>query len=497
MGFSPRPHQERAVELLRTSLSRVQRTILVAPTGAGKTFIAFMLAKLALDKGNRVLIIAPKRDLINQTYEKFSLYGLSYYMTKLMAGYPYHQDMPVVVASADTLWSRGFRNERIDPPDAQLVLIDECHLFGGKARSKLLARYSMAKTVGLTATPVGANGVGLGNNFQDLVHAATYRELTDAGVLVPVEIYCPNRVDMSGVSCGDVSTEEDAKKMQPIIGCIFDHWFRLAEGRRTLLFAASVSQSQWIADQFNERGVPAAHVDGSTPTEERDELYAKLLDGSLTVVCNCNVLTEGNDLPSVEVCVNAAPTKSFRRWRQRTGRVMRAAPGKESCLIIDHTGSVYLHGAPNEDVTWSLNRTSKIERERQSKTKEKIRVCHQCFKVREQPGPQCEWCGAVAHTKANQPQVVKGKLSKYDHSKVPNKDLQKEWCRCLGRAAHQMGGTFWMARAMFHREMGFYPASAKFPNPKPWPEQHQFSMAVADLYPGFVKRKDRVELLFD
>jgi DNA repair protein RadD len=129
-----------------------------------------------------------------------------------------------------------------------------------------------------------------------------------------------------------------------LVGDIVSHWHRLAERRKTVVFATSVAHSIHLCEEFAKSGVKVEHIDGKTPKDERDEILKRLSRGEIEVVTNCMVLTEGWDQPDVACCVLARPTKSMGLYRQMAGRIIRPAPGKNHALILDHAGAVFRSG---------------------------------------------------------------------------------------------------------------------------------------------------------
>src|SRR5262249_19702382 len=140
-----------------------------------------------------------------------------------------------------------------------------------------------------------------------------------------------------------------------LVGDIVTHWHKYGEHGRTVAFACSVGHSVHIRDEFLRSGVRAAHIDGNTPMDERDDILAQLTAGEIEVVSNCMVLTVGWDMPDVGCCILARPTKKMGLYRQMIGRVLRPAPGKTDAIILDHSGAVFRHGFAEDHVEWTLD----------------------------------------------------------------------------------------------------------------------------------------------
>ncbi len=491
MVFAPWPHQIHARDELRKSVADGwNRVCCVAPCGAGKSYIAGLVLEGSTEKGKSALVLAPQIELVDQMAKKFNEdYGLRCGI--IMAGRPYEPWKKIQIASIQTLLSRRIF------PEADVIIQDEAHLFASDLRQDFLQHYPGIPIIGLTATPIGPNGSGLGHSFDKLVQAATYAELRKAGVLVPCIIFSVGKLDMTGVkvTAGEWNQKQTAQKMQPLIGDIHEHWVRHANGRRTILFAASVAQSKWICEHaFRRNGIPADHVDGTMTKSEREPIYAKLRSGEIKVCCSCDVLSQGIDIPELECAVNAAPTKSRRKWRQRMGRILRACRriGKQNAIIIDHAGSHDIHGYPDEDVDWELeDSVSVVQKEVQRQMDQESRSikCPKCQAEYRENGITCPYCGHTLQTKKKtaKPEVQQGTLvyvSPRDKIRSQLVDEQKTWNTCLAIAANR-GGTFKMALKIFRTKTGKWPDR----NLKKLPEENQRATKVAIVFPGFVRTK--------
>jgi superfamily II DNA or RNA helicase len=207
-----------------------------------------------------------------------------------------------------------------------------------------------------------------------------------------------------------------AKKMDTdiLVGDVVTNWFKLAERRKTVVFATNVAHSVHLRNEFLRAGVLAEHIDGSMPVEERDRVLARLASGDIELVVNCAVLTEGWDSPAVSCLVLARPTKSLALYRQMVGRVLRPAPGKTDALVIDHAGAIFEHGFVEEPITWALSEDRRAENQTQTSRrkgkKPQLVECPECKAVNWQ-GQACSACGWRPRPKPAAVDVVDGELS--------------------------------------------------------------------------------------
>ena len=381
-----REYQVQAIEALRASLAHgKRRPVLVSPTGSGKTRTAVEVIRLATEKGNTVLLLAPRRELIYQASGVLERAGIRHGV--IMAGEPMNRYASVQVASFDTLWAR--RN-KMPMPDAELVIVDEAHLSIAETRRKLLDSYPEARIVGLTATPARGDGRGLGEIYDDLVEAWPIGRLQEAGYLVPTRYFVPSKPDLEGVKRrkdGDYQEEDLGHRMDrpQLVGDIVRNWLRIAPGKSSVVFCVTRSHSRHVRDEFLRAGVRAEHLDGETPLDERKRILERVESGQTTVLCNVFVATFGLDIPRLEVAVMARPTRNVTLYLQTVGRVLRPFEGKDEAIIIDHAGAVDEHGRVEDDFPWSLGDDETVQerkKKQQAERKEpKDLTCPSCKTV--------------------------------------------------------------------------------------------------------------------
>ena len=287
---------------------------------------------------------------------------------------------------------------------------------------KAINRMPLAKGLGLTATPLRADGKGLGR-FSDgvmdvMIQGPEMRELIQRGYLTDYEVYCPpNDIDLSAVGhsgSGDFSPEALRKAVhgsRTIVGDVVSSYLRLAPGKRGVTFCVDIEAAQEVCAEFRRRGVPAEVLTGKTPDLLRAQILRGLRDGRILQVVSVDVLSEGFDLPAIEVVSFARPTDSLGLYRQQFGRVLRTMPGKAIATVIDHVGNVVRHRPPDALRAWSLDR-----RERKSKgTPDDLipmRSCPQCTRPYERTFPACPFCGhVVVPAERSAPQHVDGDLA--------------------------------------------------------------------------------------
>lgn len=386
MNLELRDYQSAALDGIRTAFAAGKRRIvLVIPTGGGKTVVAGALIDGAIRKGNKVMFLAHRKELIDQPSRMLDKLGIDHGVIK--AGHWRERpNLPVQVASIQTLARRELR------PDVRIIVLDECHRRLADTYERVFVDYPNALICGLSATPCRLDGRGLGHAFDEMIVAATYSELLehDPPYLCRPRLFIPDMPELDGVpvSHGEYSREAIGARLSgKIIGNITKHWLEHARGRPTVCFAPTVDKSNEIVDNFKRAGIRAAHVDGKTPDAQRDTILERLAQGELDVVSNVDLLVEGYDLPRLSALILARATKSVSRFLQMCGRVGRPDDSKDDAIIFDHAGCYFEHGHPTDDRDWSLEDGYKRER-----TISLFYVCNVCFAA-VPTGQNCPECG--------------------------------------------------------------------------------------------------------
>lgn len=340
---------------------------------------------MAVAKGKRVLFLAHRRELITQCCDKLSDAGILRYGTIMAGSKLVCADAPVQVASVQTLIRREF-------PPADLIIIDESHRAISRSYISIVNNYPRAVVLGLSATPERLDGKGLDELFDAMIVVETVPQLIADGYLVPVVGYEGPKPDVSRVRTrrGDYDESQlaDACDQPALVGGLVENWRRLAKGRPTVAFSASVEHARHIAAEFMRAGVPSAAVSGETPWAEREAIIASWRSGNLSVVANCQIFADGFDFPELSCAILARPTKSEALFLQMCGRVMRSAPGKTDAMILDHAGCWAAHGGPHLDRAWSLEGAAA-----RRKTSANVAKCEACSMLYD-PEPAL-WLGEV------------------------------------------------------------------------------------------------------
>lgn len=349
-----RPYQQTAIDAVAAhQADGHQGVCLVAPTGAGKSVMGSALASRSIEAGRRVAWLVHRVLLAEQAAEHFARDGMRS-VGLVSPNHPPNPAAQIQVVSIDTVVARG------ELPDADDVIHDECHHSQASTHSEVLDTYLKhgARLVGLTATPQRADGRALGNHFTALVVAAKYSELLEWGNLVPCRVFQPPE-HLTG---GELA-------LDPV-----EAWVKHADGQSTFAFTSTKAEAKKLAARFNDIGIGAAVIDDKTSKRERDRIMAGFRAGTIRVLTNVNVLTEGIDVPDARVCLLARNPGHAGTYLQMVGRVLRTAEGKTEARLIDLTGCSLngVHGLPTADREYALSgRAIKV-------SGESLKVCPEC-----------------------------------------------------------------------------------------------------------------------
>lgn len=325
-----------------------RRVMVVLPTGAGKTVVFGALAHAWLsDDMGRVLVLAHRDELIQQAVAKLSVW-LPRHLIGVVKARQDDAASPVVVASVQTL-----RNEKRLARVGRfgLIVVDEAHHSSAASYRTILAELgAFSETgpvvVGVTATPKRGDGVRLDDVFETVAYAKTYTEMVARGYLVPVESKVFDLIENAGRPKLGIDGDYSEGWLEGVMlkanapDKIVEAWQREAANRPTIVFTPTVSVAKAVADAFGAAGVSSAWVSGAMPIEERRAALTGLANGTIRVVANCAVLTEGFDEPSVSCIVVGRPTMNEALYIQMVGRGTRLHPasGKKNCLVLDMVG---------------------------------------------------------------------------------------------------------------------------------------------------------------
>lgn len=403
-----RDYQRELLGATSNAMRRQRRVLVQGHTGMGKTTVFCILIAAAIAAGLRVLVLATRTRLVRQIHDRLDSFSVPHgIVAAAMPGYV-AWSRKVQIASVDTLYRRCLGDKRMPMPAADVVIFDEAHLALGASRQAILDSYPFARIFGFTATPALTSGANLRDQFDELVMGPSMADLIATGMLVKPRIFA--KPVMTARELRDVPKDSKTKdyatgklsglmSRPKLVGDVVANWLRIANGKRTLVFACDKSHGAQLLTEFLRAGVPAEQLTDEDDEAMRESTIARLEAGTTQVVVNCFLLSYGIDIPLVDCIVLARPTRSVVLFLQSIGRGMRPAPGKDHVILIDHGRVVENLGLPTYDHDWSLdglnvNDAAQAIQARQS-ADEKPRTCSEChcMWVVSDEGSACPHCG--------------------------------------------------------------------------------------------------------
>lgn len=331
-----RPYQNEAKTAVFDEWDKgIQKTLLVLPTGCGKTIVFAKVTEELVKNGERVLILAHRGELLTQASDKLEkVTGLKTAVEKAeetCLGSWYR----VTVGSVQSLM-RENRLSKFSSDYFGAIIIDEAHHALTEGYLRILEHFGNAKVLGVTATPDRGDMRNLGQVFNSLAYEYTLPRAIKEGFLSPIKaLTIPLKLDLSGVStqAGDFKASDIGTALDPYLHQIADEMIKNCSDRKTVVFLPLVKTSQKFRDILNEKGFRAAEVNGNS--SDRAEILKDFDEGKYNVLCNSMLLTEGWDCPSVDCVIVLRPTKVRGLYCQMVGRGTRLHTGKKDLLLLD------------------------------------------------------------------------------------------------------------------------------------------------------------------
>lgn len=433
MRITPRPDQFDYIGKVYNAWNNGARNVVgVAPTGFGKTVA---LGYLTEQHPGASCIIAHRQELVGQTSLMLARYGIRHniiasdatrraiaacHVAELGACF-YTPSAPAAVAGIDTLVRAG----GLEAWAAQVTqwTVDEAHhLVLDNKWHKGISLFTNANCRGFmpTATPERSDGKGLGRHADGvadaMVEGPPMRWLIEQGHLTPYRVVCVESdlklLESEVGASGDWSPQQlkKASERSHIVGDVVGEYLRWARGKLGITFTTDIETAAAMTAAYRAAGVRAACLTGKTHDGVRRQVLRQFAAREIEQIVAVDIISEGFDLPAIEVASMARPTQSLGLFMQQFGRTLRPLPGKSEALIIDHVGNILRHGPPDRPRMWSLNRRDK--RAKGNGDAIPLRVCAQCYQPYERIYRECPYCGHYPEPSArSSPAAVEGDLA--------------------------------------------------------------------------------------
>lgn len=334
--FQLRPYQAEAKQAILTAWDEgYRKTLLVLPTGCGKTVVFSSVTENQVDKGHRVLIMAHRGELLDQAADKLKeASGLDSVLEKADSS-SLGSFLPVTVGSVQSL-AQPKRLARFPQDYFQDIIVDEAHHCLSDSYKRVLDHFPEANILGVTATPDRGDMKNLGEFFDSKAYEYSMTDAIREGYLAPIKAQMiPLELNIKdvGLSSGDFAAGEIGCALEPYLEQIAHEMLEYCKDRKTVVFLPLIATSQKFCRMLNDAGLRAAEVNGNS--DDRSKVLADFEAGKYDVLCNSMLLTEGWDCPAVDCVVVLRPTKIRSLYQQMVGRGMRLYPGKTELLLLD------------------------------------------------------------------------------------------------------------------------------------------------------------------
>ena len=362
-----RDYQIEIYNKIREELHNHTGVCAVLPCRSGKSYIIKEICDNAMKKGSNVLVLAHRRLLLNQH-------------SKLINTCRFES----VFTEVNHLGEHG----KVD-----LIIIDEAHVSAANSYQRV-CEYYKCKRILFTATAKRLDNKPL-NLCDVIINGIDADSLIKMGHIAPYELYAPKlNIDLKNVSMSgsDFNNEELSNTMcdKKIYGDIIKYYKMYSDGKQALAYCVNIKHSKSICELFNNNGISAKHIDASTPENVRETIIQEFKDKKFTILCNCNLISEGITLPECDTCLLLSPTQSETLYIQQACRCLTPIKGKRA-IIIDYVGNCYTHGMPTEKRIYSLTHTKIRNSSREPDIL--VRECAKCFLVYKGNARICPYCG--------------------------------------------------------------------------------------------------------
>lgn len=417
------------------------------PTGGGKSVIVSKTVSDFIKNNCNCAVIAHRNELVSQMSVHLGNLGIYHRIIgsaktvkqitkkhrKIFGRSYLNPSSMTAVVGVDTLLAR--KNElKHWAEQIDLWITDEAHhVTNDNKWGTIVEMFINARGLGVSATPTRTDGKGLGRNadgyFDKIVLGPSMRWLIDNNFLCDYEIVCPLsdlKMSISDVGkTGDWSTQKlkKASKESRIVGDVVEAYVKYASGKKAIVFTTDIETADKMSKKFNDNGIKAASVNGKSETNYREQCvdsFASSEENTIQVLINVNLFDEGFDVPGCEVVIMARPTTSLGKYLQMIGRALRYKVGK-TALIIDLVSNVIMHGLPDKNRVWSLERNNKKAKQLKDPDEIPLTICPICSKPYEKFRTKCPYCGAekpLPEPQNRSLEVVEGDLILLDKKRL-------------------------------------------------------------------------------
>lgn len=354
-------YQKEHIDQVLDAFNNQRSIMLQMPTGTGKTHVFCEIAKhFYKNHKGRVLVLAHRNELIHQIKDRMNRFGLKAGIIK--SGHITEENRQIQIASVQTLCRR---DKVIFLKHISLIIVDEAHHTPSNTYVAILNTYQKehTKLLGVTATPIRLDGKGFEKIFDSLISSYPFKWFVENSYLSPIKHLASDVIKLENISV--VSNREgykdyDEKQTEKyysnktVMADIIDSYIKFGQNKKSVVFAVTIKHAEEISQRFNEAGYKSTVISSLTTPSERIKNVEQFKKGSIQILVNVDIFSEGFDCPDIEVVQIVRPTKSLVKYLQMVGRVTRIFKGKEYALILDNACLWQDHGLVTNERVWSL-----------------------------------------------------------------------------------------------------------------------------------------------
>lgn len=360
------------------------------------------IARRATTKGNRVLFMVHRKEIVDQVVKAFEQQDVDMSLSRIGM-------VQTLTRHVDTL------------KEPSIIFVDEAHHVLAKSYRRILDKFPNALKLLFTATPYRMSGKGFTDVADDLIVGNSIKQLIKNGFLAPIDYYAPVQLDSSQLKVkrnGEFDEKSIEQAFKPkVYGNAVKTFRKLAGDKQAIAYTYNVASAERLAQELNDNHITARAVSGQTPKDERQKIIEEYRAGNIQVVTNAELFTEGLDLPNVDCVIMLRPTQSLSLFLQFAMRCMNPRKGK-TAIIIDHVGNVNRFGLPTISRDWKLEGNGKKGNTDANSDAKPITTCPSCFATFYRKGDTCPFCGAELGEEKVLEVVEDAKLEKVKEERI-------------------------------------------------------------------------------
>lgn len=461
--FQLRPYQSKLLIGIKKSIQKGNKKIVAqAPCGAGKTIVIREIIDGGRKKNNKILFLAPRKELLLQCSKKLNQYSIEH-------GVLGHSILANPLANVQLTCWQGLKNKKNTTWIPDIIIYDECHGSVSEKAIEVLNRYPNSYLIGFTATPYRDDELGLGDLYEDLVTSCQTSDLINQGYLIKPKYFnikTSNENQLEAITFDSKEESVDIEEADVVIGAdLIRNFKKICPTAKTCVFCPSIEKAEEIALKFENAGFSAKSVGAKTPAKKREKILEDFSNDKFQIICCAQLLKEGWDDPYLNCVIILRNLTSRVFFRQAVGRVMRIPPDGSSkqSIVLDFFNCIEKFGLPWEDEEYSLEEGVKGESKIKETNKDDFDklLCKNCGTIFDNTLTKCPNCGS--NFKKLQKLVVEAisDLEEIKEKNIPTiEDKQRKYTELCAICMNKKRKPGWVAHE-YKSIFGVFPRKMK------------------------------------